>query len=74
MLGTPGHSLQTFPEATLAVANSLGLPLLTTSADTAAWARVNEELRLCEPSSRSGRSSTSTGSSTVCRPGSPTPP
>ncbi|WP_246204188.1 helix-turn-helix domain-containing protein [Streptomyces tailanensis] len=46
VLGTHGHSLQTFPETTLAVANSLGLPLLTTSADTAAWARVNEELRL----------------------------
>ncbi len=46
VLGTPGHNLQPFPEATLAVANSLGLPLLTTSADTTAWARVNEELRL----------------------------
>ncbi|MDX3134980.1 helix-turn-helix domain-containing protein [Streptomyces europaeiscabiei] len=46
VLATPGHDLRTLPEATLAAANRLRLPLLTTSAETAAWDHVNEDLRL----------------------------
>jgi hypothetical protein len=46
VIGTPGHDLRTLPEATLTAANRLELPLLTTSAETAAWDRVNEDLRL----------------------------
>ncbi|WEH16122.1 helix-turn-helix domain-containing protein [Streptomyces sp. VNUA24] len=46
VIGTPGHVLSTLPEAVLTAANRLQLPLLTTSAETAAWGRVNEDLRL----------------------------
>ncbi|MFF6786317.1 helix-turn-helix domain-containing protein [Streptomyces sp. NPDC012510] len=46
VLNTPGHDLGTLPEATLATANRLELPLLATSAETAAWDHVNEDLRL----------------------------
>ncbi|MGW0844912.1 helix-turn-helix domain-containing protein [Streptomyces sp. NPDC002787] len=46
VLNTPGHDLRTLPEATLAAANRLQLPLLATSAETTAWDHVNEDLRL----------------------------
>ncbi|MBE4775632.1 helix-turn-helix domain-containing protein [Streptomyces caniscabiei] len=46
VIGTPGHDLRTLPDATLAAANRLELPLLATSAETAAWDHVNEDLRL----------------------------
>ncbi|MDW8808493.1 helix-turn-helix domain-containing protein [Streptomyces scabiei] len=46
VIGTPGHDLGTLPDAVLTAANRLQLPLLTTSAETAAWGRVNEDLRL----------------------------
>ncbi|UUU31809.1 PucR family transcriptional regulator [Streptomyces sp. CA-210063] len=46
VLNTPGHDLRTLPDATLAAANRLELPLLTTSAETAAWDHVNADLRL----------------------------
>ncbi|MDX3522152.1 helix-turn-helix domain-containing protein [Streptomyces scabiei] len=46
VIGTPGHDLGTLPDAVLTAANRLQLPLLTTSAETAAWDRVNEDLRL----------------------------
>jgi sugar diacid utilization regulator len=46
VIGTPGHELGTLPDAVLTTANRLQLPLLTTSAETAAWGRVNEDLRL----------------------------
>ncbi|MFE7763749.1 helix-turn-helix domain-containing protein [Streptomyces sp. NPDC057438] len=46
VIGTPGHVLSTLPEAVLTAANRLELPLLATSAETAAWGRVNEDLRL----------------------------
>ncbi|MBP5891858.1 PucR family transcriptional regulator [Streptomyces sp. LBUM 1483] len=46
VIGTPGHELGTLPDAVLTAANRLQLPLLTTSAETAAWGRVNEDLRL----------------------------
>ncbi|UUU24070.1 PucR family transcriptional regulator [Streptomyces sp. DSM 40750] len=46
VLNTPGHDLRAVPEATLAAANRLELPLLATSAETAAWDHVNEDLRL----------------------------
>ncbi|MFF9774913.1 helix-turn-helix domain-containing protein [Streptomyces sp. NPDC013978] len=46
VIGTPGHDLRTLPDATLAAANRLELPLLTTSAETSAWDHVNEDLRL----------------------------
>ncbi|MCC9707017.1 PucR family transcriptional regulator [Streptomyces sp. MNU76] len=46
VIGTPGHDLRTLPDATLTAANRLELPLLATSAETTAWAHVNEDLRL----------------------------
>jgi sugar diacid utilization regulator len=46
VIGTPCHELGTLPDAVLTTANRLQLPLLTTSAETAAWGRVNEDLRL----------------------------
>lgn len=46
VLNTPGHDVRTLPEATLAAANRLELPLLATAAETAAWDHVNEDLRL----------------------------
>ncbi len=46
VIGTPGHDLGTLPDATLAAANRLELPLLATSAEATAWDHVNEDLRL----------------------------
>ncbi|WP_216590343.1 helix-turn-helix domain-containing protein [Streptomyces brasiliscabiei] len=46
VLATPGHALPALPEGTLAAANRLALPLLTTSAEPGAWDDANEDLRL----------------------------
>lgn len=46
VIGTPGHDLATLPEAVLTAANRLQLPLLATSAESAAWSDVNADLRL----------------------------
>ncbi|TQE38899.1 PucR family transcriptional regulator [Streptomyces ipomoeae] len=46
VLAAHGQDLHALPEPTQAVANSLELPLLTTSAEATAWERVNEDLQV----------------------------
>jgi DNA-directed RNA polymerase specialized sigma24 family protein len=45
VLQVPGHNLDPVPDGTRALANSLGLPLLLTSAPAADWEHVNENLQ-----------------------------
>lgn len=45
VLHVPGRNLDPFPDGIRALANSVGLPLLLTSAQAADWEHVNEDLQ-----------------------------
>ncbi|MET7621306.1 helix-turn-helix domain-containing protein [Streptomyces sp. NPDC005408] len=44
---TPEHHVATYPRATHAIARNLRIPLLTTTADPAAWDTLNEGIQAC---------------------------